>query len=135
MTNERINAVIADLRGYCPLIHECRILKRQLMEEDEMSYGLRSTGKISGNSSFQGTDRIYWLMRKEETASLLQEKQKKLEETERKIERIATSADGPLLYRVYVKNEPMRKVARDYGILPGSLYKRLHKALITCFAE
>ena len=133
MTNEEINAVISDLRGYRPLINECRILKRQLMEEDEMSYGLHSAGRISGNSTFQGTDRIYWLMRKEETENILKEKQKKLEETEKKIERIATSADGPLLYRVYVKNESMLKVARDYGILPASLYKRLHKALINCF--
>lgn len=135
MTNEQIHDVIADLRGYRPLVHECRILQRKLQEEDEMSYGLKSTGRISGNSTFQGTDRIYWLMRKDETARLLHMKQQKLEETERKIERIASSADGPLLYRVYVKNESMRKVARDYGILPSSLYKRLHKAIARCFEE
>lgn len=135
MTNEQINAVVADLRGYRPLINECRILKKQLQEENEMSYGLKSISKISGNSTFQGTDRIYWLMRKDETENLLRAKQRKLEETERKIERIATSADGPLLYRVYVKNESMRKVALDYGILPASLYKRLHKALINCFGD
>lgn len=131
--NDRIGTLIAELRGYRQLKEEYRSLQMEIAAAETCSYGVGSYTGRHGTGPGQGVDRIAWLMRKERLQDQAAEKRRQLAGTEDKIRRIRSSADGVLLYRVYVEKESMSAVAREYGILPGSLYRRLRRELKLLF--
>lgn len=131
--DNELNALIAELRSYRRLRKMEQNCLLQLAETEQKSYGVGSRLESTGSGSPSGVDRVFWLMRKEELEKKHRNLSRRLHHLEKKIDAIRSSADGPLLYRVYVENENLSAVAREYGILPASLYRRLQRELNLLF--
>lgn len=131
--NNEMNALIAELRSYCRLRKMEKECLLKIAEAEQRSYGIRSCLEVSGSSSPKGSDRVFWLMKKEELEKKRKNLCRRLHHLEQRIAVIRSSADGPLLYRIYVENENLSAVAREYGLLPASLYRRLQRELNLLF--
>lgn len=130
--NDPVGMLIAELRGYRYLTEEYRLLQMQVSAAEQRSCGVGSVIRGGGGPG-KGVDRVAWMMRKDKLREKAEEKHRQMIRTEEKIRRIRSSADGILLFRVYVENENMSAVAREYGMLPGSMYRRLRRELKLLF--